>query len=133
MGPSAGPGAMSSQMVIEECETEFRELTDRVEDDIRSLRNDTGNRNMVMKQVEHDLDEAENQLRTMEMEASGDSQLRLAIAPRLKECRAVLLRLRNDLSRAREAGDSTRLFSSYQNEEEFDPEGGQQMDRLLQA
>ena len=39
---------------------------------------------MIAKQIEHDLDEAESQLRTMEMEAGSEAQLRVRIAPRLK-------------------------------------------------
>ena len=53
----------------------------------------------------------------------------------LQEFHATLSRLRNDLQRAAEAGDNSALFSSYQNgDRDFDdPEGGQQMDRLLMA
>jgi hypothetical protein len=68
---------------VSDGEVEFRELTDRVEDDIRTLRNNpgghlvlaislcltvilggAGRRNLVMRQIEHDLTEAESQARS---------------------------------------------------------------------
>jgi vesicle transport through interaction with t-SNAREs 1 len=74
-------------------------------------------------------------MRSMEMEASGEASLRQKIAPLLQEFRATLSRLRNDLQRAAEAGDNSALFSGYQDGGDGfdDPEGGQQMDRLLMA
>ena len=96
-------------------------------------------------------------MRSMEMEASSEPSLRQKIAPLLQaslaihfqsvslgltpqcsfvyqEFRTTLQRLRNDLQRASEVGDNSALFSGYQNGGELDdPEGGQQMDRLLMA
>jgi len=124
---------MSSTRVLQEYEQEFRELCERVEDDIRQLRNGGSVRRApLIKQIENDLSEADSQLRGMEMEASGDPALLRQSGASLKECNSTLIRLRNELQRIGQAEDNSTLFSSYQNDE-CDPEGGQQMDRLLMA
>jgi len=130
---------------IEDHEVEFQQFCDQADDDLRALRNDGAGANpqSVMRQIEFDLKEAAVELKNMEVEAASDPSLRATWSAKLKGHHSTLARLRGELSRAQdtsrssEASDRSRLFSqpggSYQNDGEYDPEGGQMMDRLLMS